>query len=120
MTASWVNACQYCVPEHTAQMTACAMPGDVVEALREGTPMPDTRLEALRTFAPRLVEARGHVAREELRAFLEAGFSHRKALEALVGLAATQLSNYANALAGTELDPGMEVFGWTHPDGRQP
>jgi AhpD family alkylhydroperoxidase len=120
MTASYVNDCGYCVPGHTHLMKATGMPDEVVEALREGTPIGDSRLEALRTFARRLVEARGHLGPEEVRAFLAAGYSHRQALEVLVGLAAKMFSNYTHALAGVEVDPGTRGFAWTHPARRRP
>lgn len=120
MTASYVNDCGYCVPGHTHLMKATGMRDEVVEALREGTPIGDSRLEALRTFARRLIEARGHLDPEEVRAFLAAGYSHRQALEVLVGIAAKMFSNYTHALSGVEVDAGTRGFAWTHPDRRQP
>jgi len=47
MTANFENNCHYCVPGHTWMMKASKMPDDVIDALREGTELPDAKLQAL-------------------------------------------------------------------------
>lgn len=118
MTASYENDCHYCIPAHTYLMRHAGMAEPVIEALREGTTIPMPRLEALRVFVRQLVEQRGHLAPAAIKAFLEAGFTQRQALEVLVGLAAKTLSNYTNGLARTEIDRGLQTLAWTHPDRR--
>lgn len=118
MTASYENKCHYCIPGHSYIMTAKKMPAEIIEALREGTPLNDAKLEALRTYARRVLDKRGHLSEAELEEFFAAGYTARHALEVLVGLAAKLISSFTNALAHTELDAGVKPFAWTHPNER--
>ena len=117
-TSNYENRCHYCTAGHTMLMRMAKMPDDVIEALREGTPIVDGKLEALRTFARALIETRAHVGDAGLQAFLDAGYDRRQALEVVVGLAAKLLSNFTNALAHTELDAPVRALAWSHPADR--
>lgn len=118
MTANFENNCHYCVPGHTWMMKAARMPDAVIEALREGTDIPDERLQALHDFTKGLLDQRGHIGDDKLQAFLDAGYSKRQALEVLTGLSAKLISNFTNALAHTEVDEAMKPYDWTHPSER--
>ncbi|MBC7003009.1 carboxymuconolactone decarboxylase family protein [Photobacterium sp. BZF1] len=118
MTANFENNCHYCVPGHTWMMKAGKMPEEVIEALREGTVIPDAKLQALHDFAKALLDNRGHIGDERLQAFLDAGYTKRQALEVLTGLSAKLISNFTNALAHTQTDKPFEKFAWTHPSER--
>ena len=117
-TSNYENDCHYCMPGHTFIMKLAGMPAEVIDALREGNPINDKRLEALRVYARRLIDKRGHLSQSEFNEFLDAGYTPRQALEVLVGLAAKLLSNFTNALAKTELDDPVRPYAWTHPDKR--
>lgn len=118
MTANFENNCHYCVPGHTWMMHAAKMPEDVIEALREGTPIPDAKLQALHDFAKDLLDKRGHIGDEKLQEFLDAGYTKRQALEVLTGLASKLISNFTNALAHTEPDAAFQKYAWVHPKDR--
>tara|TARA_B100001063_G_scaffold225280_1_gene233961 strand:- start:210 stop:767 length:558 start_codon:yes stop_codon:yes gene_type:complete len=118
MTANFENNCHYCVPGHTWMMHAAKMPNEVIEALREGTQIPDTKLQALHDYTKVLLDSRGHIGDEKLQAFIEAGFTKRQALEVLTGLASKLISNFTNALAHTEPDAAFQQYAWTHPSQR--
>ncbi|OXY83155.1 carboxymuconolactone decarboxylase family protein [Oceanimonas doudoroffii] len=115
MTSNFENNCHYCVPGHTWMMKSAGMPEEVIEALREGTRIPDARLQALHDFTKALLDQRGHIGDEQLQAFLDAGFTRRQALEVLTGLASKLISNFTNALTHTEVDAAMQPYAWTHP-----
>ena len=119
MTANYENNCHYCTPGHSFLMTYKKMPGDVIEALREGLPIKDAKLEALRTYTRLLIEKRGHLDTDELQAFLSAGYTQRQALEVLVGLASKLISNFTNSLAKTELEDVSKPYAWVHPKDRK-
>jgi alkylhydroperoxidase family enzyme len=119
MTANYENNCHHCVPGHTFLMTFKKMPADVIEALREGLPIKDAKLEALRTYARQLLDKRGHLDESEIKAFLNAGYTERQALEVLVGLASKLISNFTNSLAHTELDEVSLPDAWVHPKDRK-
>lgn len=117
-TSNYENRCHYCIPGHIYILKTAGMPEDIIEALREGKPLPDPRLDALRTFTRQLIDLRGHLSDEQLNTFIAAGYTPRQALEVLVGLAAKLISNFVNAMAGTELDGPVQQYTWTHPDQR--
>lgn len=109
------NGCTYCVPWHTMLCRQAGMAETDVTALREGGPLSDPRLEALRTFTRTLVLSRGKVLQADLAAFLAAGFTEQQALEVVLGLAVKLMSNYTNSLAGTPLDQPMQRLAWQRP-----
>ena len=85
---------------------------EVVQALRNGDPIPDERLEALRTFTRRTVDKRGWLSGEDLESFLGAGFNKAQVLEVITGVAQKTLSNYTNHIAHTPLDEAFQPFSW--------
>jgi len=115
MASNFHNRCHYCMAGHSMIMSMLKAPRDVIDALREGRPIADPKLEALRSFASDLLERRGHVGDESLQAFLDAGYTKAQALDVLVCLSAKLLSNFTNALAHTDLDPPMRAMAWTPP-----
>lgn len=119
MTAGYENNCHYCVPGHSFLMNLKGMPADVIESLREGMPIADKKLQALRKYTQLLIEKRGHLSEAELQEFFDAGYTQRQALEVLVGLAAKLISNFANSIAHTDLDDPFRSFAWTHPSQRK-
>jgi alkylhydroperoxidase family enzyme len=115
MTANFENDCAYCVPWHSYLMAQAKMPQEVIDGLREGTPLPDAKLEALRVFARTLIEKRGHAGAAALEAFLAASYTRQQALEVVLGLAVKVMSNYTNAIADTKLDDPPRTYVWTKP-----
>ena len=118
MTANYENNCHYCVPGHTWMMHAANMPEEVIQALREGTSIPDKKLQALHDYTKSLLDNRGHIGDEKLSTFIDAGYTKRQALEVLTGLASKLISNFTNALAHTEPDAAFQKYAWTHPSQR--
>eukprot|EP01037_Dinobryon_pediforme_P018127 gene18127-18373_t len=109
------NACTYCMAGHTNLSKMAKVDDAVIAAMREGRPLVDTRLEALRTFAALVTRNRGVVTPAEVEAFKAAGYDNRAILDVLV-LAATKLiSNYTNHLAETPNDAFMKGAEWTAP-----
>ena len=117
-TVNYENRCHYCTAGHSMLMQMAGISDDVIEALREGTPIADPKLESLRRFTQGLIESRGHIGDDKLSQFLERGYTKRQALEVLTGIATKTLSNFTNALAHTELDEPVKAFAWTHPEDR--
>lgn len=114
-TANFLNNCTYCVPWHTLLSRKAGMKSEDVEALRQGTPLSDSKLEALRTFTAAMIEYRGHPPKENLEAFLNAGYTDAQAMEVILGLAVKLMSNYTNGIAETPLDSQVQNLAWTRP-----
>ena len=89
---------------------------DITEALRNETPLPNARLEALRTFTLQLVRDRGYVSDDNVQAFLDAGYTQRNILEVILGYSQKIMSNYTNHLAKTPVDKVFEKFAWSRDD----
>jgi uncharacterized peroxidase-related enzyme len=115
LTVSEINGCEFCVAAHS--MIARKMvgaPDAVVEALRAGQLPADARLSALTAFTRAVVQERGWVAdHPAFFRFLEAGYTHQQALEVILGVTQKTLSNYANHLLKTQLNPAFESERWS-------
>lgn len=115
LSTSFENRCHYCMAAHTAVAQQAGASEDVVQALRSGNPIPDARLEALRTFVVTLVQERGWVGEEAVRAFLDAGYEKRHVLDVIIGVMLKTCSNYANHIADTPVDEPFQPFAWEPP-----
>lgn len=106
------NECHYCVPAHTGIANMMKVPEEITEALRNETPLPDEKLEALREFTLAVVRKRGNVTRDDLQAFYDAGYGKQQVLEVILGVAQKTMSNYVNHIAETPIDEPFKKFEW--------
>jgi uncharacterized peroxidase-related enzyme len=114
------NECTYCMAGHTNLSRMAKVDPAAIAAVREGRPVADPKLEALRQFAAKVTRERGVVSEADVAAFKQAGYDNRAALDVLV-LAATKLiSNYTNHLAETPNDSFMKGAEWTAPGKLKP
>jgi len=106
------HECHYCVPAHTGIAKMMKVDDAISTALRDETPLPNARLEALRDFTLKVVRQRGAVSDADVQGFLDAGFTRRHILEVILGVAQKVMSNYTNHLAQTPVDAPMKAFAW--------
>lgn len=100
---------------HTNLSCMAKVDPDAIAAAREGRPIADAKLEALRQFTAKITRQRGVVTETDVAAFKAAGYDNRAVLDVLV-LAATKLiSNYTNHLAETPNDAFMKGAEWKAP-----
>lgn len=109
------HECHYCVPAHTAIAHMMKVDPAITDALRNRTPLPTARLQALHELTLALVRNRGRVSAEELAAFHAAGYTKRQVLEIILGLSQKVISNYTNHLADTPVDEPFKKYAWTAP-----
>ncbi|MBY6136634.1 carboxymuconolactone decarboxylase family protein [Leisingera sp. XS_AS12] len=110
------HACHYCVPAHTGIAKMMKVSDDITEALRNETPLPSAKLEALRTFTVQMVRTRGNVTEAQMQAFFDAGYGHRAVLDVILGLAQKTMSNYVNHVAQTPVDEVFQPLAWTRSE----
>ena len=115
MTANFEHECRYCMAGHTTLSKMQKIDNAVIQALRNGTAIPDAKLEALHAFAAAVVQDRGYVNDAGVQAFLDAGYTRQNVLEVVLGVATKVMSNYTNHLTGTPLDGFMSGNEWTKP-----
>ncbi|WP_417271313.1 carboxymuconolactone decarboxylase family protein [Celeribacter sp.] len=104
--------CHYCVPAHTGIAKMMKVDDAITEALRNETPLPTAKLEALRDFTLNVVRNRGFVDEAATQAFLDAGYTQRQILEVILGVAQKVMSNYTNHFAQTPIDQVFQKFAW--------
>jgi uncharacterized peroxidase-related enzyme len=103
------NECQYCLSAHTVMANAAGVSeADALKArAADGT---DPFERALGSLAKKIVRQRGHVADEDIENARKAGIDDGLMMEVVANVAVNTLTNYANELAGTEIDfPLVEV-----------
>ena len=110
------HECHYCVPAHTGIAKMMKVSDDITEALRNETPLPSDKLEALRTFTVQMVRGRGNVTQDQMDAFFAAGYGHRAVLDVILGLAQKTMSNYVNHVAQTPVDEVFHPLKWERGD----
>ena len=113
LTVSYENNCEYCMAAHSTIAGMQNVPQAIVAALRSGAPIADKRLEALRRFTSAVVTSKGHPSNRDLEVFAQAGYGPQQVLEVVLGVGLKTLSNYANHIAATPLDPAFAPAAWT-------
>lgn len=115
LTASFENACTYCVAAHSVIAGMQKVPDDVIQAIRGNRPIPDARLEALRRYTAAVVAKRGWADAADTAAFEAVGYTRQQALEVVLGIGLKTLSNYMNHVAQTPLDAPFAKAEWSKP-----
>lgn len=110
------NGCEYCVAAHSfIADKKSGVPAEVTDAIRDGRPIRDPKLQALARFARIMVAARGLPSRADAEAFLAAGYEDRHILGVVLAISVKTISNYANHLFHTPLDSMFEARRWAQP-----
>lgn len=112
LTISRVNGCTYCVAVHSALADMAKVPAEITDAIRDGKPLPDPRLDALATFTAAFVETRGLPSTAHIEAFLQAGYTETDILQVLLAVSVKTISNYTNHLFHTPLDELFARRAW--------
>lgn len=113
MTNNRLNGCTYCMAAHTTISQGAGVPEDVISALRENTPITNTKLEALRQFSIVVNETRGWPSDADVTALLSAGYTKQTVLEVVLATAFKVMSNYTNHIAATDLDAAFAPNEWS-------
>jgi uncharacterized peroxidase-related enzyme len=109
------NECHYCMAGHTKLSAMAHVEADHIRAIRDGRPLSDPKLEALRCFAATVTRNRGVVSDADIAKFKAAGYDNGAMLDLLVLCATKLISNYTNHFAGTPLDEFMKGAEWERP-----
>ncbi len=116
LAISRLNDCDYCMAAHSGFAAMNGVDEDVIEALRDGRPIADARLQALRLFAELTVDQRGWTSEADQQAFLDAGFTRQNILEVVLLISLKTLSNYTNHVAKPPIDKAFQPRAWQAKD----
>lgn len=111
LAVSMANGCTYCAAAHS--MIADKMsgvPAPVLQAIREGRPIPDAKLAAIYEMTQEMVRANGRPSQATVDAFLQAGYTERSILYIILAIAVKVLSNYSNHAFGTAIDDRFSAY----------
>ena len=109
------HGCTYCVAAHSGLARLEGLSEDNLQALRNGTPLPDPKLNALRDFSVKMVDQRGWLTEEDFKAFFAAGYGRQQVLEVILGVAHKLMSNFTNHVSATPLDRPFQKDAWERP-----
>jgi AhpD family alkylhydroperoxidase len=104
------TGCELCLALHSQLVHATIGDAALLDALRANVPLPDARLEAIRTFTRAVLAGKGAVDDATMDAFLAAGHTPRQALEVVLGIATYTLSTYANRLVRAPVDAPLAAW----------
>ncbi|MFZ5472127.1 MAG: carboxymuconolactone decarboxylase family protein [Myxococcota bacterium] len=104
LAVSELHRCDYCLSAHTYLAKSLAKLDEAeIAANREGG-SGDPKADVAVRFAVRLARERGNVTDGDLKALRAAGYGDGQALEILMHVVLTTLTNYVNHVAQTEID----------------
>ena len=112
MTVAFEHGCGYCMAMHSAQL-ANTDAAHLLASLRAGTPLSDTRLEALRLFTRAVLRTRARIDVDTWHRFQAAGYTEQTALDVTLGVGVYVLSTFVNILTESELDPPFIPYAWS-------
>ena len=95
--------CHYCLPAHTAVAHSMGADPEVNDAVRNGTSLPNEKLEVLRNTTLAMTRQRGVLEAEQVEAFYAVGYENKHLLDIILGLSQKVMSNYTNHVAKTRL-----------------
>lgn len=109
---SYENDCHYCMAAHSGIAKMTDLNEETINALRTGGQLPNEKHNTLAEFARKLVKERGWVNADDIDAFLAVGFTKANVFDAIVALSMKTISNYANHVIETPVDPPFKQFEW--------
>jgi hypothetical protein len=62
-----------------------------------------------------MLQRRGAIGGDQLRRFLDTGYTRQQALEVVMGLALSLMANYAGHLVSPPLDQALQPYEWRAP-----
>lgn len=97
------NGCDYCVSAHTMLGGMRGLDEQAIVQARQGQAS-DAKQDAALKFAAAVIERRGRVSDEDLRAVRDAGYTESEIVEITANVVYNMLTNYVNNVADTDID----------------
>ncbi len=98
------NACDYCLSAHTYLGKNVAKLDEAELAVNRRGGSNDPKADAAVRFARKVLERRGHVSDDDVRAVKAAGYSDAAVIEIVQHVALNSWTNFVNSVGQTEID----------------
>ena len=112
LTISRENLSAYGTAQHSVGAEQEHVPADVIQDIRQGHRLKDKKLEALHAFTAKIVNTRGQVKAEDIKSFMDAGYTRANVLEVILAIGLATLADYTNHIAKTPLDELYASKAW--------
>jgi alkylhydroperoxidase family enzyme len=80
------------------------VPPEITDAIRDGRPIADVKIQALAIFTKIMFDKRGRPSEADVQEFLAAGYSEKNILGIILAIGVKTFSNYANHVFHTPVD----------------
>ncbi|MBT5074209.1 MAG: carboxymuconolactone decarboxylase family protein [Kordiimonadaceae bacterium] len=110
------NNCKYCVAGHSAFAAMQGVPEEIINALRNGSPIEDPRIEALANFTRKFIRSRGKLSNKDIILFFDAGFTRAQLMDVALGISLKTFTNYISNAVSLPLDAAFQPFAWSGLD----
>lgn len=109
-TINKFHNCHYCLPAHSAVAKMMGVDAKLNDAVRNGAPLSNEKLEVLRTTTLAMVEQRGQLTPKQSKEFFRVGYQNKDLLAIILGISHKVMSNFTNHVANTPIDEGFKKF----------
>jgi len=103
LTTAEANACEYCLSAHSFIGKAVGLDAAEIAAARDADATDEAARAALR-FARAVIDAKGHVSDDDVRAVRAAGFDDGAVGEIVANVALNVFTNYFNSVTRPQVD----------------
>lgn len=103
LAVAQANECNYCLSAHTAVASGQGLPANEIINARKGEAQ-DPKTRAILHFVKQVVEKRGKVSAQEVKALKSAGVDDRELVEIILTININMLTNYFNLVVDTPMD----------------
>lgn len=110
------NTCDYCMAAHSFVADKMSkVPAEITDAIRDGRPIADAKIQALATFTKIMFDTRGRPSEARVQEFLTAGYREKNILGIILAIGLKTFSNYANHVFHTPVDGVFASRVWKAP-----
>ena len=88
------NRCDTCLQSHTNLHEEYSAANEYITALFETQPIFDWRINALLAFMRDIIRTNGHITPENIKQFMDAGFTQKNVMELITAHAMQSIKNY--------------------------
>ncbi|MFA7324776.1 MAG: carboxymuconolactone decarboxylase family protein [Candidatus Nanopelagicales bacterium] len=88
------NGCSYCTSAHSAGARMAQVPEETISAVMDERSLENPKLQTLVIFVRTMVETRGLPTIDDVRRFLDVGYTEQQILYIILALSVKTISNY--------------------------